>query len=220
MRPCSTATSSSSALCSAVTVLPSAPSLLAILTTESVIFSKPAAKSAAVPAPAAVFRSFRRATTYLSGPSRRAANTRSSIVDDALTGAPASSLALFAALSAAPFSRKSSCARTAAIAFVACEATFATLAFLSRSAAAFRSSRRSASGLSPASAATIMAVTPSPAMPNLGRSTRVPKVAKSGGESQSPARRPGGPAARAHLPLNPPLTSHNGIAKNLSPRRA
>jgi len=53
-------------------------------------------------------------------------------------------------------------------------------------------------------------------MPNLGRSTRVPKVAKSGGVSQSPARRPGGPAARAHLPLNPPVTSHKGIAKNLS----
>ena len=35
-----------------------------------------------------------------------------------------------------------------------------------------------------------------------------------GGASQSPARRPGGPAARAHLPLNPPVTSHNGIAKN------
>ena len=80
------------------------------------------------------FRS--RATMALSGPSRREANTRSTILDDALTGAPASSLALFAALSAAPF-RKSSCARTAAIAFVACEATFATLAFLSRSAAAF-----------------------------------------------------------------------------------
>ena len=46
--------------------------------------------------------------------------------------------------------------------------------------------------------------------------SRVPKVAKSGGESQSPARRPGGPAARAHLPLNPPVTSHKGIAKNLS----
>ena len=47
-------------------------------------------------------------------------------------------------------------------------------------------------------------------------SQKSPKVAKRGGASQSPARRPGGPAARAHLPLNPPVTSHNGIAKNLS----
>ena len=56
-----------------------------------------------------------------------------------------------------------------------------------------------------------MAVTPSPAMSIL----EVPKVAKSGGASQSPARRrPGGPAARAHLPLNPPLTSQHGIPTN------
>ena len=61
--------------------------------------------------------------------------------------------------------------------------------------------------LSPASSATIMAVTASPAMSISADRSRVPKVAKSGGASQSPARRPGGPAARAHLPLNPPLTS-------------
>mmetsp|Transcript_24336 Transcript_24336/g.80900 ORF Transcript_24336/g.80900 Transcript_24336/m.80900 type:complete len:207 (-) Transcript_24336:1336-1956(-) len=193
LRPCSTATLSSSDLCSAVTVMPSAPSLPAIWTTDSDSFSRPASISSPVPAPEAVLRCRSRATMALSGPSRREANTRSTILDDALTGAPASSLALFAALSAAPF-RKSSCARTAAIAFVDCEATFATFAFLSRSAAASRSLRRSASALSPggapASAATIMAVTPSPAMSIL----EVPKVAKSGGASQSPARRrPGGP---------------------------
>ena len=114
----------------------------------------------------------------LSGPSRREANTRSTILDDALTGAPASSLALFAALSAAPF-RKSSCARTAAIAFVDCEATFATFAFLSRSAAASRSSRRSARGLSPPSSATIMAVTASPAIFDSRRSIARPTSQKS-----------------------------------------
>eukprot|EP00315_Gephyrocapsa_oceanica_P053762 CAMPEP_0185495350 /NCGR_PEP_ID=MMETSP1366-20130426/17523_1 /TAXON_ID=38817 /ORGANISM="Gephyrocapsa oceanica, Strain RCC1303" /LENGTH=108 /DNA_ID=CAMNT_0028104357 /DNA_START=190 /DNA_END=516 /DNA_ORIENTATION=+ len=91
--------------------------------------------------------------------------------------------------------------------FAVCELSFATFAFLSRSAAVSRSSRRSANGLSPASAATIMAVTASPAMSISSDRSRVPKVAKSGGEWQSPARRPGGPAARTNLPLNPPVTS-------------
>eukprot|EP00312_Isochrysidales_sp_CCMP1244_P041400 CAMPEP_0202757238 /NCGR_PEP_ID=MMETSP1388-20130828/16238_1 /ASSEMBLY_ACC=CAM_ASM_000864 /TAXON_ID=37098 /ORGANISM="Isochrysis sp, Strain CCMP1244" /LENGTH=126 /DNA_ID=CAMNT_0049425121 /DNA_START=135 /DNA_END=511 /DNA_ORIENTATION=+ len=74
------------------------------------------------------------------------------------TGAPATSFAVRAASSKAPRSFAACCARTTSIAFAVCELSFATFAFFSRAAAASRSSRRSASGLSlsPASAATIM----------------------------------------------------------------
>ena len=77
------------------------------------------------------------------------------MVEEAFTGAPATSFALRAASSKAPRSFAACCARTTSIAFAVCELSFATFAFLSRSAAASRSSRRSANGLSPASAATI-----------------------------------------------------------------
>ena len=97
---------------------------------------------------------------YLSGPSRRAANTRSTIIDDAFTGAPASALASCAALSAA-CPRNLSCPCTATIALAVCAASLAAFADLSRSAAAAASTGRSVSGSSrsrpSASAASIMA---------------------------------------------------------------